>query len=46
MLHFHLLFKFLNKIKSGYLEESSVEREVELEGGDHARGFPGRPRGM
>lgn len=30
MQHFHLLFKFLNKIKSKYCEESGVEREGEL----------------
>lgn len=30
MLHYHRLFKFLNKIKSKYLEESS-EGEGEME---------------
>ena len=37
MQHFHLLFKFLNKIKSKYVEERSVEREGEL-----GRGRPPR----
>lgn len=34
MLYFHLLFKFLNKIRAKYLEESGVEGEGESEGGD------------
>lgn len=34
MLYFYLFFKFLNKIRVKYLEESGVEREGELEGGD------------
>lgn len=47
MLHYHRLFKFLNKIKSKYLEESGEgEGEMETPPPPPAHGSPGQPQGM
>ena len=47
MQHFHLLFKFLNKIKSKYLEERSGKGGGLGWGGETpARGFARQSPGM
>lgn len=46
MQHFHLLFKFLNKIKSKYLEERSGKGGGLGWGETPARGFARQPPGM